>query len=80
MPTSLRTTLVVYTLLIVLVVGVGISLCSIWYGRHHITDSFEAKYKSTAIDVAGSLVDSLYFLDVRAMHVRLRNAARSNRR
>ena len=78
MRVSLRTTLVTFTLLIVLVVGGGISFYGIRQSRHRALQMTDSKNRDSTRLVAGSLVDSIYFLDVRALQQRLQGARLSN--
>ncbi|PHS06128.1 MAG: hypothetical protein COA78_14655 [Blastopirellula sp.] len=71
MKISLRVTLLLYTLLIVVAVGGGISYCGNRISYERSLQMTELKHRSTTELVASGLVDDIYFLKIQSLQKRL---------
>ncbi len=74
MKLSIRVKLIAFTVSIILLVGGSISLYSIYQGRERILHTFESDALQTATLLSGTVVNSLYFLDIATLRNRLQNA------
>ncbi|MBI4489191.1 MAG: GAF domain-containing protein [Deltaproteobacteria bacterium] len=68
---SIRLKLVAFTFCVVLLVGGAISLYSIYQGRQRIFTTFEKDARDITAVISGTIVNDLYFLDLRSLRRRL---------
>jgi signal transduction histidine kinase len=77
MKLGLRFRLIAFTFCLILTVGGSILGYSIYLGRDNIFDAFEREAKESVAVITESIVNDLYFFDLRGLDVRLA-AARAN--
>jgi PAS domain S-box-containing protein len=70
---SLRLKLIGFTMFIVLLMGVTISVYSISQGRERIITTFKRECKGITAQIANTIVNDLYFLNVDSLRKRLNN-------
>jgi len=71
---SIRLKLIAFTFCVVLLVGGGISLYGIYQGRQFIFTAFEKEARKVTALISESVMDELYFLDIRGLRRRLGSA------
>ncbi|MBI4489255.1 MAG: HAMP domain-containing protein [Deltaproteobacteria bacterium] len=71
---SIRLKLIAFTLCVVLLVGGSISLYFIYQGRQRIFTTFEKDARDITAVISGTIVNDLYFLDLRSLRRRLESA------
>jgi len=71
---SIRARLISFSFCLIVLVGVAISLFSIYQGRQRILTTFEKDAEEVASSISEALVDDLYFLNILSLRVALRNA------
>jgi signal transduction histidine kinase len=71
---SIRLKLIAFTFCVVLLVGGAISLYSIYQGRQRIFTTFEKDAREITAVISGTIVNDLYFLDLRSLRYRLEGA------
>jgi signal transduction histidine kinase len=74
---SIRLKVSVFTLGVVLLVGGGISIYSIYQGRQRILAAFENQARETTAMISRNIADELYFLDLSLLRVRLQSTRRN---
>ena len=67
MRSTIRLKFIAFTFCIVLLVGGGISLYSVLQGRERISATFERNAREITTVISGSIVNDLYFLDIRSL-------------
>ena len=71
---TIRYKLIAFTFCIVLLVGGGISLYSIYQGRERILTTFEKEALETTALISRNIADDLYFLNIHSLRRRLESA------
>ncbi len=68
---SIRLKLIAFTFCIVLLVGGGIFVYSVYQGRERILAAYQQEARETAAFVADTIINDVYFLDLRSLRLRM---------